>query len=153
MLIQQSVNVTGTVNPLVIPTERMSPQHGETCQKRIRTDCPTPSFLHFFHTSTKSLRGTLVNVKDPLPTPKQQNVVYHIPCSDCPNAYCPIHVLKNTKAPSDDRMKILYSPNIARRTTPHLIGTERPSSENGTGNIRAILSRHGTLPPHVSINT
>ncbi len=34
-----------------------------------------------------SLRGTLVNAKDPLPTPKQRNVVYHIPCSDCPNAY------------------------------------------------------------------
>ncbi len=67
----------------------MSPQHGEPCQERIRTDCPAPSFLHYFiaHKSTKSLRGTLVNVKDPLPTPKQRNLVYHIPCSDCPNAY------------------------------------------------------------------
>ncbi len=42
-------------------------------QKRMRTDCPTPSPLQFFHSSkpTKSLRGTLVNVKDPLPTPEQ----------------------------------------------------------------------------------
>ncbi len=58
-------------------------------QKRIRTDYPTPSPLQFFHSSllTKSLRGTLVNVKDPLPTPEQRIVVYHIPCSDCPNAY------------------------------------------------------------------
>ncbi len=34
-----------------------------------------------------SLRGTLLYVKDPLPTPKQRNVVYHIPCSGCRNAY------------------------------------------------------------------
>ncbi len=46
-------------------------------QKRIQTDCPTPS----------SLRGMPVNVKDPLSTPKQWIVVYHFPCSDCPNAY------------------------------------------------------------------
>ncbi len=26
-------------------------------------------------------------MKDPLPTPQQRNVVYHIPCSDYPNAY------------------------------------------------------------------
>ncbi len=26
-------------------------------------------------------------MKDPLPTLKQRNVVYHIPCSDCPNVY------------------------------------------------------------------
>ncbi len=39
------------------------------------------------HKPTKSLRGTLVNVKDPLPTPEQRNVVNHIPGSDCPNAY------------------------------------------------------------------
>ncbi len=45
--------------------------------------------FNFFiaHRPTKSLRGTLVNVRDPLPTSKQRNVVCHIPCSDCPNAY------------------------------------------------------------------
>ncbi len=36
---------------------------------------------------TKTLRGTLVNVKDPLPTLKQRNVVHDIQCSDCPNDY------------------------------------------------------------------
>ncbi len=59
------------------------------CAERPQTDCPTPSPLHFFiaHKMTKSLRGTLVKAKGPLPTPKQRNVVYHNPCSNCPNAY------------------------------------------------------------------
>ncbi len=33
------------------------------------------------HKPTKSFRGTLVNVKDALPTLKEMNVVYHIPDS------------------------------------------------------------------------
>ncbi len=46
-----------------------------------------PFNLFKAHKPTKSLRRTAVNVKDPLPTPQQRNVVYHIPCSDYPNAY------------------------------------------------------------------
>ncbi len=81
--------VTGTVNPLLPPAARLSPNMESPTirQKRIWTDCPTPSPFFIAHKPTKSLRGTLVNVKDPLPTPKQWNVVYHIPCSNCPNAY------------------------------------------------------------------
>ncbi len=36
---------------------------------------------------TESLRKTLVHVKDPLPTQRRRNVVYSIPCSECPSAY------------------------------------------------------------------
>ncbi len=43
-----------------------------------------PFNFFIYHKPTKLLRGTLVNLKDPLPTPEQRNVVYHIPCSDCP---------------------------------------------------------------------
>ncbi len=43
--------------------------------------------FHFAHNPTKSLRGILVNVGDTLPTLKQRDAVYHIPSSDCPNAY------------------------------------------------------------------
>ncbi len=57
--------------------------------------------FNFFmaHKPTKSLRGTLVNVKDPL----------HPMLGRGPNWLTVLY----TKAPSDDRMKILYSPYIA----------------------------------------
>ncbi len=64
--------VTGTVNPLLPPAARLSPNMESPTirQRRIWTDCPTPSPFFIAHEPTKSFRGTLVNVKDPLPTPK-----------------------------------------------------------------------------------
>ncbi len=72
-------------------------------------------------------RVTLVSVKDPLPTLKQRNVVYHIPRSGSPNPYV--------------------------GQTGRQLSTQRrcPSSEKGPPGIHAILVRHGTQPPHASI--
>ncbi len=46
-----------------------------------------PYNLNIAHKPTESLRKTLVHVKDPLPTQRRRNVVYSIPCSQCPSAY------------------------------------------------------------------
>ncbi len=46
-----------------------------------------PYNLNIAHKPTESLRKTLVHVKDPLPTQRRRNVVYSIPCSECPSAY------------------------------------------------------------------
>ncbi len=101
-------------------------------------------------------RGTLVNVKDPLPTPEQRNVVYHVPCADCPNAY-----VGQTGRQLSTRVK---EPNgaVRRQDKNSLLALHCPAfdwdrasyrgSEKGPRNIRLILSRHGTLPSHVSVN-
>ncbi len=123
-------------------------------QKHFRADCPTPSSLNIVisHKPTKLLRWTLVNVKDPLPTLKQWNVVY--PCSAFPCAY-----VCQTGWQLSTRMKVhkdairwqnALLPYIACQPATYLIGIERPSSEKGPPNIRSVLSRHGTLPRHVS---
>ncbi len=62
-----------------------------------------------------------------------------------------LHVWKNTKAPSGDSMKFPNSPYIAWRPATHWIRKERPSWGKGPPSIRAILPRHGSLPPQVSI--
>ncbi len=41
---------------------------------------------------------------------------------------------------------------LKRRPATHLTWTERPSSEKGPRNMRTMLSRHGILPAHVTIN-
>ncbi len=84
--------VTGTVNPLLLLTARLPPPTwralpyvknvSELIARHLR-----PFNFFIAHKPTKSLRGMLVNVKYPLPAPEQRNVVYHIPCSDCNNAY------------------------------------------------------------------
>ncbi len=43
-----------------------------------------PYNLNITHKLTESLQKTLVHVKDPLPTQRRRNVVYRIPCSECP---------------------------------------------------------------------
>ncbi len=92
-LISSSVPyVTGTVNLLLLPTSRVPPPtwqalpYVKNVSERIARHLRPFNFF-IAHKPTKSLRGTLVNVKDPLPTPEQRNVVHHIPCSDRPNAY------------------------------------------------------------------
>ncbi len=102
-------------------------QHGEPYQTS-KTDTFAPSVFFIPRKFTKSLRGTLVSLKAPLPRQKQWNVVCQIPCPDCLNA------------------------NVGQ-TCRQRSGTERPSSEKGPRDIRAILSRHGTQPSHVSINS
>ncbi len=46
-----------------------------------------PYNLNIAHKLTESFRKTLVHVKDHLPTQRRRNVVYSIPCSECPSAY------------------------------------------------------------------
>ncbi len=46
-----------------------------------------PYNLHIAHKPTECLRKKLVHVKEPLPTQRRRNVVYNIPCSECPSAY------------------------------------------------------------------
>ncbi len=81
--------VTGTVNRLLLPTTRVPPPiwRALPCVKNVSELIARhvrPFNFFIAHKPTKSLRGTLVNVKNPLQTPKQWNVVCHIPCSDCP---------------------------------------------------------------------
>ncbi len=46
-----------------------------------------PFNLNIAHKPTESLRKILVHVKDSLPTQRWRDVVYRIPCSECPSAY------------------------------------------------------------------
>ncbi len=85
--------VTGTVNLLLLlttrlplpPTWRAVPYVKNVSQLIALHLRPFNFFIA--HKPTKSLRGTLVSVKAFLPTPEQRNVVYNMPCSECPNAY------------------------------------------------------------------
>ncbi len=60
------------------------------------------------------------------------------------------HVWRNTKAPSEVKIKILFSPCTASHPATPSTGTELPSWETERLNINTSLWKPGTRPPHAS---
>ncbi len=130
-----------------------------SCQKRRRTDCPTPSSLQFRHSPQTDQIITGNASKCEGPTLKQQDMMYHIPCSDCPNAYVdPTGRQLSTRVKEhkgavrrQDENSLLA---LHYLMTSHAFDWNKASviGKGTTRDNRRILSRHGTQPPHASVS-